>query len=98
MTVSYFNWAWKCHALATHQNLHWIIENDIHMATAVSMLNIIYKLNLSNTSGRGRRGRHEGKTQESEVLGYFQTYQHAKSLIISIWLITLCGLVNFLLP
>ena len=72
--------------------------NDIHMATAVSMLNIIYKLNLSNTSGRGRRGRHEGKTQESEVLGYFHTYQHAKSLIISIWLITLCGLVNFLLP
>jgi len=54
------------------------------MATAVSMLNIIYKLNLSNTSGRGRRGRHEGKTQESEVLGYFQTYQHAKNLIISI--------------
>lgn len=98
MTVSYFNWAWKCHALDTHQNLHWIIENDIHMATAVSMLNINYKLNISNTSDRGRRGGHEGKTQESEALGYFQTYQHAKSLIISKWLITLCGLVNFLLP
>lgn len=26
---------------------------------------------------------HEGKKQENEVLGYFQPYQHAKSLIIS---------------
>lgn len=48
------------------------------MATAVSMLNINYKLNIPNTSDRGRR-EDMRKTQESEALGYFQTYQHARA-------------------
>lgn len=44
-------------------------------------------------------GRPQGEeVKKNEVLGYFQPYQHAKSLIISKWLVTLCGLVNFLLP
>lgn len=52
MTFSYLNPVWKCNTLDTHQNLLKIIENDIHMATSVSIWNINYELNVSNASIR----------------------------------------------
>lgn len=44
--------SFKYCALDTHQNLLQIMENDTYLSIIASILNINYKLNVSNMSGR----------------------------------------------